>query len=117
MPHDVRPRPAPPRCPRRFTLRLDELDARAVPAVVAVFLPGTGLLSVIGDSLNNTITVSRDAAGKILVNGGAVPVAGGTPTVANTALVQLNGGDGNDGGQKSGSYGNILDHTSLPPRH
>jgi hypothetical protein len=40
--------------------------------------------------------LSRDAAGKILVNGGAVPVLGGTPTVANTSLMQVFGQGGND---------------------
>src|SRR5205814_6396363 len=45
---------------------------------------------------NNTITVSRDAAGKILVNGGGVAVQGGTPTVANTTFIQVFGQDGND---------------------
>jgi len=67
-----------------------------VPAVTAFFTPGAGLLSVLGDSLNNNITVSRNAAGQILVNGGAVPVLGGTPTVANTTLVQVFGQAGND---------------------
>ena len=49
-----------------------------------------------GDAANNTIEVSRNAAGTILVNGGAVAVLGGTPTVANTALVQSFGQGGND---------------------
>ena len=65
-------------------------------AIKASFSPGAGLLSVFGDSLDNTITVSRDAAGRILVNGGAVPVLGGTPTVANTTLIQVFGQGGND---------------------
>src|SRR5204862_7420568 len=34
--------------------------------------------------------------GRILVNGGAVAATGGTPTVANTALIQVFGLDGND---------------------
>ena len=66
----------------------------ASAAVTATFSNGT--LSVFGDSLNNNITVSRDAAGKILVNGGAITVAGGTPTVANTSLIQVFGQGGND---------------------
>src|SRR5262249_17948256 len=37
-----------------------------------------------------------DAAGRILVNGGAVPVQGGQPTVANTSLIQAFGQGGND---------------------
>jgi Ca2+-binding RTX toxin-like protein len=66
----------------------------ASAAVTATFSNGT--LSVFGDSLNNNITVSRDAAGKLLVNGGAITVAGGTPTVANTSLIQVFGQGGND---------------------
>ena len=66
----------------------------ASAAVTATFSSGT--LSVFGDSLNNNMTVSRNAAGQILVNGGAVSVAGGTPTVANTALIQVFGQGGND---------------------
>ncbi|HEY1378773.1 MAG TPA: calcium-binding protein, partial [Gemmataceae bacterium] len=80
----------------RFRPALEPLGDRIVPAVVASFLPGAGVLSVFGDAANNTITVSRDAAGKILVNGGAVPVIGGTATVANTALIQVFGLGGND---------------------
>jgi hypothetical protein len=37
-----------------------------------------GAPSVSGDSLDNNVTISRDAAGKLLVNGGAVTVAGGS---------------------------------------
>jgi Ca2+-binding RTX toxin-like protein len=55
-----------------------------------------GILSTFGDNLDNTIVFSRDAAGKILVNGGAVAVIGGTPTVANTSLIQAFGLAGND---------------------
>jgi Ca2+-binding RTX toxin-like protein len=63
-------------------------------AVTSTFSAGT--LSINGDSLDNTITVSRNAAGTILVNGGAVPVSGGTPTVANTSRIQVFGLGGND---------------------
>ena len=65
-------------------------------AVTAVFSPGTGQLTVFGDAQDNTITASRDAAGTILINGGAVTVRGGTPTVANTSLIEVFGQDGND---------------------
>jgi Ca2+-binding RTX toxin-like protein len=61
----------------------------ASAAVTASFNPGTGTLMVFGDALDNNITISRNAAGNILVNGGAVAVVGGTPTVANTALIQV----------------------------
>jgi Ca2+-binding RTX toxin-like protein len=65
-------------------------------AVGGVFIPGAGVLSVTGDALNNAITFSRNAAGTILVNGGAVSTPGGTPTVANTSLLQAFGLGGND---------------------
>jgi Ca2+-binding RTX toxin-like protein len=71
--------------------------ATAVPAnaaVTATFSAGT--LSVFGDGANNTITISRNAAGNILVNGGAVSISGGTATVANTSLLQVFGLAGKD---------------------
>jgi Ca2+-binding RTX toxin-like protein len=80
--------------PTRFRLGLTSLEAREVPAVVASF--NAGVLTVFGDSLDNTIAVSRDAAGTIQVNGGAVNVTGGTPTVANVSLIQVFGQAGND---------------------
>ncbi len=55
-----------------------------------------GILTEFGDALDNSIVTSRDAAGRILVNGGAVPIQGGTATVANTSLIQVFGQSGND---------------------
>jgi len=54
------------------------------------------LLSVFADNLDDNVTVSRNAAGQILINGGAVAVQGGSPTVANTTLIQVFGQGGND---------------------
>src|SRR5262245_24820048 len=68
----------------------------ASAATTASFIPSQGILSVFGDAQNNSIAISRNAAGQILVNGGAVAVTGGTPTVANTALIQVFGQGGND---------------------
>src|SRR5215218_6205357 len=65
-------------------------------AITASFLPASGQLSVFGDSLDNTVTASRNAAGAVLVNGGAVAVTGGTPPVANTSLIQVFGQGGDD---------------------
>ncbi len=67
-----------------------------MPAVVATFVPSAGTLVVLGDAANNQIVVSRDVAGHILINGGAVSVTGGAPTVANTSLIQVFGQAGND---------------------
>src|SRR5262245_6434725 len=65
-------------------------------AIKATFLPNAGLLSVFGDQQKNAVTVSRDAAGRILVNGGAVAIDGGQATVANTAEILVSGQGGDD---------------------
>jgi RTX calcium-binding nonapeptide repeat (4 copies) len=70
---------------------LELLDRRVLPAVTVSFAVD-GTLRVMGDELDNTIVVSRNTAGTILVNGGALPGV----TVANTHLILLNGGGGND---------------------
>src|SRR5262245_44541157 len=80
----------------RFLPAFEQLEDRLSPAVTASFLAQAQIFTVFGDAQANTITISRDAAGRILVNNGAVAVSGGTPTVANTALIQVFGQDGND---------------------
>src|SRR4051794_29745552 len=75
---------------------LEPLDRRILPAVTATFSAAQHVLTVIGDAQNNTITVSRNAAGTILVNGGAIHVKGGKATVGNTSLIQVFGQNGND---------------------
>jgi Ca2+-binding RTX toxin-like protein len=88
------------RGPGRFVPSLESLEDRAVPAITAVFSPANGgLLLITGDGADNTITVSRNVVGTILVNGAAVNVGagkGGTSTVGNTANVQVFGLAGND---------------------
>ncbi len=74
----------------------EALDVRVLPAVTAQFIPTYALLTIIGDNLNNAITVSRNAVGNLLVNGGAVSIVGGSATVANTARIQIFGQSGND---------------------
>src|SRR6476469_1965878 len=65
-------------------------------ATTASFSPGARVLAVFGDSASNNIRASRDAAGRILINGGAVSILGGDATVANTDLIQLFGQGGDD---------------------
>ena len=78
-------------------LAVGVLGVTSVPASAAVTSTFTnGVLTVNGDNLDNNITISRDAAGQILVNGGAVAVVGGTPTVANTSLIRVFGLGGRD---------------------
>src|SRR3954451_6589521 len=73
---------------------LEPLEPRRLFSVTAN--SGGGALTVTGDANANAITVSRDAAGRLLVNNGAVTIAGPTPTVANTGLIRVFGADGND---------------------
>src|SRR5262245_54898298 len=73
------------------------LAATAVQASAATGATfANGVLTVTGDNADNSIVISRDAAGRILVNGGAIAVTGGTPTVANTALIKVFGLGGKD---------------------
>lgn len=82
------------RRPRR--LALESLQERWTPAVTASFAAGTGVLTVNGDAQANNITISRNSAGNLLVNNGAVTIMGGKATVANTTRIQVDGKDGND---------------------
>src|SRR6266853_2384009 len=79
---------------RQTFVRTDIMATKA--PIKATFSPDAGLLSVFGDDGDNVIVTSRDAAGQILVNGGAVPINGGQATVANTATIQVFGNGGND---------------------
>jgi Domain of unknown function (DUF4214)/RTX calcium-binding nonapeptide repeat (4 copies) len=82
----------------RFRPTVEALAERVLPAVTATFNGATGVLTVIGDELDNSLAVSRDAAGTLVVNGdaGIVPIQGGPATAANTRLIQIFGMGGND---------------------
>jgi hypothetical protein len=72
----------------RFLPKVEPLDERVIPAVTAAFSAAGAILRVIGDAQDNTIAVSRDAVGTILVNNGAVAIQGDPgATVANTHLI------------------------------
>src|SRR5262245_23787492 len=73
----------------RFRPTVEALADRVLPDVTATFSAATGVLTVAGDDLDNTIAVSRNAAGTILVNGGAVAIQGRPATVANTSKILL----------------------------
>jgi Ca2+-binding RTX toxin-like protein len=81
---------------RTFTPEMESLSERILPAITATFIPSVGLLTVTGDAQDNAIVVGRDAAGRILINGGAIAVRGGAPTVAGTKTISVFGLAGND---------------------
>lgn len=64
------------------------------PTISAVF--AGGILTITGDNQDNTLVASRDSAGTILANGGAIPITGGIATVTNTSLIRILGLGGND---------------------
>nr|WP_298681826.1 calcium-binding protein [uncultured Dongia sp.] len=64
--------------------------------VRAEFSRDVGNLIVFGDNSANTVTISRNAKGDILINNGAVSIEGDKPTVANTKLIQVFGLGGDD---------------------
>jgi Ca2+-binding RTX toxin-like protein len=90
---------------RHATRRLLAVVVLGIAAALAASPPASaattatfsnGVLTVSGDAADNSIVISRDAAGQILVNNGAIAVVGGTPTVANTSLIRVLGRAGND---------------------
>jgi Ca2+-binding RTX toxin-like protein len=65
-------------------------------AIRASFDSTTGVLTATADQHNDMITATRDEAGNILINGGAVSIDGGQPNVVNTTRIQAFGGIGDD---------------------
>jgi Ca2+-binding RTX toxin-like protein len=64
--------------------------------ITATYSAATRKLTANGSADAENITISRNVAGDIFVNGGAVPIKGGIPTVANTDLIEVLGLDLND---------------------
>ena len=81
---------------RQFGPTVEALDKRVMLSTTATFSAARLQLTITGDAQDNTIVVSRNAAGTILVNNGAVAIQGGSATVANTRLILISGGLGND---------------------
>jgi len=78
----------------RFAPAVQFLEQREVPAVLASF--SAGVLVVVGDGADDAISVNFDAAGALLVSGGAVAVVGGAPTTATLTQITVFGYGGND---------------------
>lgn len=85
-----------PRVSSNWGPACESVEPRTLLSASAVFVPASGVLTVTGDAQNNTLTVGRDAAGHINVNGGAVAILGGSATVSNVSLIQAFGLGGND---------------------
>ncbi len=66
------------------------------PSVRGEYFPEAGSLHVFGDDSANSITISRNTTGRILINDGHAPITGGTPTVGNTLVIQVFGLESND---------------------
>src|SRR5262245_18307477 len=65
-------------------------------AIQASFNPTTHVLTATENNGDDAITVNGDPAGNILINDGAVSVQGDPPRLANTTLIDVFGGHGND---------------------
>ena len=80
----------------------DEVAARSSRAedaghdTNAKFDPDNGVLQVFGTGNDNDVIIGRDAAGAILVDGTALHLHDGSPTVGNTQLIEVFGRNGND---------------------
>src|SRR5215213_8683222 len=78
--------------PRPAALRCEPLGDRIVPAVTF----SGGVLSIIGNPLANTYTISRTTGGAIRLNGQNLVVNGALVTVGGTARIAVNSGGGDD---------------------
>ena len=72
----------------------EALEARRLSAVTAG--SAGGVLTVAGDDNANSVVVSRDVAGNLLVNGGAVRIVGSPATVADIRSILVSGLGGHD---------------------
>src|SRR5947208_15871932 len=72
---------------QRAGVAMESSAALAPTGITALFLAPQHELVVIGTPQDDNIVVSRDAAGKLVANGGAVRILGATATVANTSLI------------------------------
>jgi hypothetical protein len=72
--------------------------ARAFPAApgTAAFDPIMAVLTVVCDMTHTNVSIQNDGSGNIVVNGGALPITGGVPTIFNTTLIQVLGSAGDD---------------------
>lgn len=76
-------------------LNLEQLEDRSVPTTTAVF--SGGLLSVVGDSRDNAISVQADPVGNLSVtdNGVSIPIKG-APSLSQVTAISIDGKAGND---------------------
>lgn len=77
-----------------FFSSIQSIFPRNIMAIFA-FSAG-GYLAILGDNLDNTIKVSRDAAGALLINDGAVSIFGSRPSASRTQQIDVLGFGGND---------------------
>ena len=77
-------------------LATSTLLAPASAQVKAFYDPLKEQLSVQGGPDNDLIVLTRSTAGEVLINGGAVPIDGGSPTVVQLQRIVVFGGAGDD---------------------
>lgn len=65
-------------------------------SIIGKFQSNLHRLFFTGNDADNSITVSRDLGGHLFGNDGALAISPDDATVANTDLIRVNGGDGND---------------------
>jgi len=70
--------------------------ANAGDGITAIYIPAQQTLVVVGTDGDDSIAIKRNAAGKIVVNNGAVPILGTKPTVDNTTVLEVFGQGGTD---------------------
>ena len=76
--------------------KLEALEMRLALSVSSVFVPQAQAVTVFGDQQDNTIVISRDADGNLLLNNAPISSPAGVATVANGQRINILGMNGND---------------------
>jgi len=98
---------------RQFTPCLEQLVDRIAPAVTASFNPTSGLLLVRGDNVDNSITIQRNTAGLIRVNGARVSTPSGFLKLNQVQKILVKALGGNDTVLLSPAAGGITKPATL----
>src|SRR5262249_8591295 len=87
------PRRSSARRAGRFVPVVELLETRLVSSFTTSFNSSLRQLTITDDSASDTVVLSRNSRGAILVNGAAVT---GNPALNNTSLIQVFGSGGDD---------------------
>ncbi|MCI0456007.1 MAG: hypothetical protein L0Z62_03385 [Gemmataceae bacterium] len=90
-------RPSQPRRRARFRPSVEALADRILPAITSrLFIVATATLSIRADGADDTILLTQDASGAVLINGSPFNLPNGTLQVSAINRIDISSGGGHD---------------------